>query len=35
MELNLLNIKKIKKKIDPFENLNYGKPKIFHRLSPD
>ncbi|CAD8063807.1 unnamed protein product [Paramecium primaurelia] len=35
MESNWLNIKKIKKKIDPFENLNYGKPKIFHKLQTD
>ncbi|CAD8154504.1 unnamed protein product [Paramecium octaurelia] len=35
LESNWFNIKKIKKKIDPFENLNYGHPKIFHKLSPD
>ncbi|CAD8056162.1 unnamed protein product [Paramecium primaurelia] len=35
LESNWFNIKKIKKKIDPFENLNYGHPKIFHKLSID
>ncbi|CAD8091312.1 unnamed protein product [Paramecium sonneborni] len=35
LESNWFNIKKIKKKVDPFENLNYGHPKIFHKLSPD
>ncbi|CAD8079560.1 unnamed protein product [Paramecium sonneborni] len=35
LESNWFNIKKIKKKIDPFENLNYGHPKIFQKLSPD
>ncbi|CAK80647.1 unnamed protein product (macronuclear) [Paramecium tetraurelia] len=35
IESNWLNINKIKKKIELFENLNYGHPKIFHKLSPD